>query len=192
MWKREEEPDLDALAAEAVQESIPSSEDPDPYTRWYHDETSAESRHPRPARALDLAEDDEDPFRTILFSDIESFLFVIEDPEVKLQFAFAAMNLLGVPSVPPGVGSDSPFYTDAHLSWSLDVKIERLWPPHRAQTGLPLIESSTGPSRAEGGVFSCPTKAWAMDQETICQDVQPWFSTIDKNIDGQCDLALVG
>lgn len=191
-WKREEEPDLDVLASDAAQGEQKSSEASDPYTRWYQDEVSAERRHSRPARALDLAEDDEDPFRTILFTDIQPLLFVIQNPEVKLQFAFAAMNLLGVPLVPPGVGSDSPFYTDPHLSWSLDVTTARFWPAQTTGDGSLTIEDSSGVSKRSPGVFDCPLKAWAADRETLCGDVQPWFSTLDKDLTAQCDLALVG
>ena len=180
---------------EATDTSLPAtigdSSNKDPYERWYRDEMATEKQHARPARALDLADDDEDPFRTILFSDIEAFLFVIQESDVKLQFAYAALNLFGLPIVPPGIGSDAALFTDPHLSWSLDVHSSRLWPVRRSVSETLLPVESEGPLSRRVEAFGSPLKAWAIDEETVCADIQPWFANIDKVGLADCDLDLV-
>ena len=165
--------------------------DKDPYERWYRDEMATERQHARPARALDLADDDEDPYRTILFSDIEAFLFVIQEPDVKLQFAYAALNLFGLSIVPPGIGSDATLFNDPHLSWSLDIQSSRLWPVRRSMLESPSAIESAGPMNQRVEAFGSPLKAWAIDEETVCADIQPWFVNVDKIGLADCDLDLV-
>jgi hypothetical protein len=163
----------------------------DPYQRWFHDEMAFEKCHARPTRALDLAEDDEDPYRTILFSDIDAFLFVIQEADVKLQFAYAALNLLGLSIVPPGIGSDAALFTDPHLSWSLNVGNSRLWPANRPiYESSRMVESMEAPAQGVQA-FIGPLKAWAIDDETVCADIQSWFANIDKVGLADCDLDLV-
>jgi hypothetical protein len=171
---------------EHVEESKPvtnpqRSDTLDPYVRWYQDESAIEEQDSLPARALDLSEDDEDPYRTILFSDISPFLFVIQSPDVKLQFAYAAVNMFGVPLVPPGVGSNSAFYTDPYLSWSLDTDPDRLWPSRTNDSMLMLESAQSSKIHITQRTFTCPLKAWASDQQTLCEDVRPWFASITQS-----------
>jgi hypothetical protein len=189
-WDQRQNYDTEGADA-SLPATIGDSSIANPYERWYHDEMATEKQHARPARALDLADDDEDPFRTILFSDIEAFLFIIQEPGVKLQFAYAALNLFGLSIVPPGIGSDAALFTDPHLSWSLDVHSSRLWPVRRSVSETLLSIEPAGPLSQSVEAFGSPLKAWAIDEETVCADIQPWFANIDKVGLADCDLDLV-
>jgi hypothetical protein len=191
-WNRDRVDDSNALVPEVTGTVLRPSEESDPYKRWYQDEMATEKLYARPARALDLDDDDDDPYRTILFSDISPLLFVIQDPEVKLHFAFGALNVLGLPLVPPGVGSDAALFMDPHLSWTLDVNPPRLWPARRLDKGSTLAIEGGSVSARQLDAFTSPVKAWAIDDETACGDVQVWFANLDQNGVALCDLDFIG
>lgn len=182
--------DLDAFTTFPSGRTAPAepSQLSDAYVRWFTDEFAAEMQDSRPVRALDLSQDDEDPFRVIMFEDISPFLFVIQSPAVKLQLAYAAINVFGVPLVPSDVGSDSPFYTDPHLSWSQNTSPARLWPPMDTTTTSRISYDASPDSLLIG---DCPIKAWATDRETVCPDVAPWFTTLDTSVLADADIELV-
>ena len=59
----------------------PPSSHPDRYTRWALNEASGDRLHPLPSRSFDNPDDD-DPYATILFSDVRPLLVEFRSPGV--------------------------------------------------------------------------------------------------------------
>lgn len=194
-WQRET-----LSEAEALPESpsdIASSTHSDPFIRWYHDETAAD-RHLRPgkASALSVAEEEEDdPYRVVLFDDIRPFLFVIQNAEVKLQLIYAVLNYLGLPFGVPDLGTNTTFSKDPHLQWALAANPAArmlLWPPRPAghQT-LDWSETQESAALPAVDVMSCPIKLWLLTADTAFEDILDWFSVNQVGIRDSVDTGIL-
>jgi hypothetical protein len=194
-WQRET-----LSEAEALPESpsdIASSTHSDPFIRWYHDETAAD-RHFRPgkASALSVAEEEEDdPYRVVLFDDIRPFLFVIQNAEVKLQLIYAVLNYLGLPFGVPDLGTNTTFSKDPHLQWALAANPAArmlLWPPRPAghQT-LDWTETQESAALPAVDVMSCPIKLWLLTADTAFEDILDWFSVNQVGIRDSVDTGIL-
>lgn len=154
----------------------------DPFVRWFQDETAADQFiRPAKASAINTAEeDDDDPYRIVLFDDIRPFLFVIRSPEVKLQLVYAVLNYLGLPFAIPDLGTNTAFARDPHLQWALAANSKArlaLWPEKPASRPRldlsPTLGSAALPSI---DFFSSPVKMWLLTEDTAFEDVLAWFS----------------
>lgn len=177
-WQKQAAPDE---STDQPQLFEPSTSD-DPYIRWYEDETAADHCiRPGKASALAMAEDDDDdPFKVILFDDIKPFLFVIRNPEVKLQLVYAVLNYLGLPFGIPDLGTNTAFSRDPHLQWALAANPKArsaLWPEKPVErqrlSWSEMQESSVLPSV---DFLSCPVRMWFLTEETAFEDFSAWFS----------------
>lgn len=72
----------------------------DPYIRWALDEQAF--GHSLPTRGID-ENSDEDPYSTVLFSDIRPFLIDLRAPRAKESFRLIWLSFLGIPI--PGLAS---------------------------------------------------------------------------------------
>lgn len=146
-----------------------------PFEQWYKAERHQERHAFRPALATDLDLDDEDPYRVILFADVEPFLFVLQSSEVRLQLAFSFLSFLGLPFAPPGTTTASPAARDPHLHWSLtnnDSMRSRMWP-----TMEPF--ETHGVSATVETPFSSPVKSWLSDSSDQFARNGQWFRLLD-------------
>lgn len=197
-WDRwQGEARVDAETAENDVAEIERSTDSDPFSRWFHDETAAD-RCIRPGKASTLsmaAEEDDDPYRIVLFDDIRPFLFVIRNAEVKLQLVYAVLNYLGLPFGIPDLGTNTAFARDPHLQWALAVNRKArlaLWPKRPASR--PHLEwDMTQESAASPSVdfFSCPVKMWLLTEDTAFEDVLSWFSDNQVGLQDSVDVGLL-
>ncbi|KAJ9115024.1 hypothetical protein QFC22_005352 [Naganishia vaughanmartiniae] len=195
-WQRDTLPESESQPENS--NDIASSIHSDPFIRWHDDETAADRQiRPGKASALSVAEEEEDdPYRVVLFDDIRSFLFVIHNAEVKLQLVYAVLNYLGLPFGVPDLGTNTTFSKDPHLQWSLSANPaarKSLWPPKPAAVRQVLDWSETQESAALPAVdiMSCPVKLWLLTSDTAFEDVFLWFSVNQAGIRDSLDAALL-
>ncbi|WWD09643.1 hypothetical protein V865_007771 [Kwoniella europaea PYCC6329] len=159
-----------------------------PYEKWLEAELHAESNYSMPGRATDLNEEvEDDPYHTILFSDIRPFLFRINSPEVRLQLIYAFLTFLGLPFTPPDVPSSSPATNDPHLQWTLahnPAKRNSFWPPRQSSKRLPwqtIGGEPMDPARTRGldDPFESPVKCWLQNRSTILGRKGRWFTDLN-------------
>ena len=143
-----------------------------------------------PGRATDLdTADEEDPYRVILFSDIQPFLFPVKHPEVRLQLIYAFLSFLGLPFTPPDVPSTSASTSDPHFLWALAHNSRRrsaFWPTRASskqlawQTvgGEPMDPAQT---RALQDPFPCPIRSWAQGRGTLFAQTGKWFQDMQAS-----------
>lgn len=86
-------PDLPSAPAPDPTVARQTSEASDPYQRWYEDERRRDAQGHRPLRTS--AESD-DPYATVLFSDIRSFLSPIRSQEGSAWLRYAWLSLSGL------------------------------------------------------------------------------------------------
>lgn len=177
-WQKQAMPDE---STEQPQHCEPSTS-ADPYIRWYEDETAADHCiRPGKASALAMSEDeDDDPFKIILFDDIKPFLFVIRNPEVKLQLVHAVLNYFGLPFGIPDLGTNTAFSRDSHLHWALAANPKArsaLWPDKPVERQrLDRSEMQESSVLPPVDFLSCPARMWFLTEETAFQDILAWFS----------------
>lgn len=163
------------------------------FERWLEAERNAETTHSLPGRAKGL-DDDEDPFRVVLFSDVQPFLFFIRSPEVRLQLVYTFLTFLGLPFSPPETPTTSPVLSDPHLRNGLaynSTARAAFWPPQVGRRRLPWQTVGGEPMTPEASSalshpFGCPVKCWASDQSTLFGQSGKWF----RDLEG-ADLAHV-
>ncbi|KAJ9111443.1 hypothetical protein QFC19_001212 [Naganishia cerealis] len=191
-WQRESLPDTAIPADDPI--NVEGSAYADPFIRWYHDETAAD-RQIRPGKAsvLSAAEDeDDDPYRVVLFDDIRPFLFVINDTEVKLQLIYAVLNYLGLPFGVPDLGTNTNLAKDPHLQWALGTNSAArmsLWPPKPASRRA--LDWSEAQESAPVDIISCPVKFWLLTPDTAFEDILAWFSVNQPGIQDSVDITML-
>lgn len=189
-WRKEAVPE--ETVEQESQQPDPSTGD-DPFIRWFHDETASD-RFIRPGKASSLAiadDDDDDPFKIILFDDIRPFLFVIRNPEVKLQLVYAVLNYLGLPFGVPDLGTNTAFSRDPHLQWALASNPQArsaLWPEKPvARQRLDWSETQESAALPPVDFLSCPVKMWFLTEETAFEDILSWFSVNQVGLQDSVD-----
>lgn len=190
--------------ANAMELDIPSngstdfepSTESDPFVRWFQDETAADRCiRPGKASAIDTAaEEEDDPYRIILFDDIRPFLFVIRNPEVKLQLVYAVLNYLGLPFGIPDLGTNTAFARDSHLQWTLAANHKArlaLWP--EKPTSLPRLDWDSQESAASTPIdfFASPVKMWLLTEDTAFEDILTWFSINQAGLQHSVDVGFL-
>lgn len=195
LWQGADAMDLD-VPPNGPTEFEPST-DSDPFVRWFQDETAADRCiRPGKASAIDTAEEDnDDPYRVVLFDDIRSFLFVIKNPEVKLQLVYAVLNYLGLPFGIPDLGTNTAFARDPHLQWALAANQKArlaLWPEKTANHSR-LDWSLTPESMTFSPIdfFSSPVKMWLLTEDTAFEDVLAWFNINQAGLQQSVDVAFL-
>ncbi|WVW82554.1 hypothetical protein I302_104565 [Kwoniella bestiolae CBS 10118] len=172
----------------------------DPFEKWLEAETHAESTYSLPGRATDLNEEvEDDPYHTVLFSDIRPFLFTVTSPEVRLQLIYAFLTFLGLPFSPPDVPSSSPASNDPHLHWTLaynQAKRNTFWPARQSTKRLPwqtVGGEPMDPERTRGldNPFASPVKCWMQDRNTMLGRKGSWFNDLDAIDIATLDIDVV-
>lgn len=174
-----------------------ASTESDPFIRWFQDETAADQFiRPGKASAINTAEeDDDDPYRIVLFDDIRPFLFVIRNPEVKLQLVYAVLNYLGLPFGIPDLGTNTAFARDPHLQWAIAANSKArlcLWPEKPANR--PRLDWSPIPGSAvlpSVDFFASPVKMWLLTEDTAFEDVLAWFSVNQVGLRESVDVGFL-
>ncbi|EIW72388.1 hypothetical protein TREMEDRAFT_26535 [Tremella mesenterica DSM 1558] len=165
------------------------SQSSDSLERWLEAERQAESVFSLPGRASNL-DDEEDPFRVVLFSDIQPFLTFIRTPSARLQLIYAYLSFLGLPFTPSDVPSSAPSNLDPKLNWSIlhnDALRTSFWPPRQTnirrlpwQTvgGEPMEPETRSPLEIP---FPCPVRCWTQGRETMFAPTHDWFRILDNS-----------
>jgi hypothetical protein len=192
-WRKDAAPE-ETLEQLPVQSE--SSTAGDPFIRWYEDEKAADrSIRPDKASSLAMAEDDDDPFKIVLFDDIRPFLFVIRNPEVKLQLVYAVLNYLGLPFGVPDLGTNTAFSRDPHLQWALAANPKArsaLWPERPvARQRLDWSETQESAALPPVDFLSCPVRMWFLTEETAFEDILDWFSVNPVGLQDSVDTAFL-
>ena len=119
----------------------------DPYTRWAEDELSVDCTHQLPTRTIDDLE--EDPYSTILFSDIRPLLLQLQTLRAKQVFRLIWLSFLGL--YLPGLSASlSPVPSDcADDRWSCG----HLSSPRSLSAIFPLKTSSRITADSQAGVL---------------------------------------
>jgi hypothetical protein len=162
---------------------VPVNATTDPFDRWLEAERQAERFAHLPGRATDLDANDEDPYRVILFSDIEPLLFPIQDQHARLQLANAFFDLLGVSFGVTSSSKSSP--PDPFWTMSLNGSLRQaFWPTkpekrpaHWRRTGDEAIVPEIASTLAQP--FNCPAKNWATEPCTLFSHPDTWFRNLD-------------
>jgi hypothetical protein len=156
------------------------------FERWLEAERHAGATHSLPGRAKNL-DDDEDPFRVVLFSDVQPFLFFIRSPEVRLQLVYAFFTFMGLPFSPPETSTTSPAVADPHLRNGLaynDIARTAFWPSKMGARKLPWQTVGGEPMTPEASSalvhpFASPVKSWASDPSTLFAQSGKWYRDLD-------------
>ncbi|WWC58836.1 uncharacterized protein I303_101380 [Kwoniella dejecticola CBS 10117] len=160
----------------------------DPFERWLEAELRAENTYAMPGRATVLDNEvEDDPYHTILFSDIRPFVFDVTSPEVRLQLIYAFLSFLGLPFTPPDMPSSSPATNDPYLQWTLaqnPQKRNAFWPPRQSQRKLPwqtVGGEPMDPERSRGldHPFESPVKNWLQDRSSLLGRKGSWFTDLE-------------
>ncbi|KAK4060748.1 uncharacterized protein Triagg1_10651 [Trichoderma aggressivum f. europaeum] len=121
-WRHYVETGSDGDAAEPVQAApIAPSSSRDVYKAWAHLEHSRSQAAKMPARTMDDGTDD-DPFRVVMYSDIQPLLFLIPSsvlPEVSTQLVDAFLLFCGFPPAFRASSWTELAYGDQFISSSL-------------------------------------------------------------------------
>ena len=120
-----------------------------------------------PARTLDEVGED-DPYRVILFSDLQDF--ILDPPQHKdhVLLATAFLSFCGLPPLP-----DSE-YRERSNSWDEDPFI-RSGVLHEQVT-----EKTSGPLRNTDDPFTIPTKSCVISTECLFSQSAPWYVCFDE------------
>ncbi|KAL1408845.1 hypothetical protein Q8F55_005659 [Vanrija albida] len=181
-WKATHSADDDGEVLTEPTVPLPKSASDDPYAKWLEAERHAESAYPLPGRVRVVDALDDDPFHTIIFADVEPFLFPVQTPGARLQLIYAFFNFLGLPFTPPDVPTSSPSSTDPHLRWELSQNAalrNAFWPPR--PTAKKILWQTVGGEpmdpeqpRSLQSPFGCPVKSWVSDRGTLFGGAD-WF-----------------
>ncbi|TFK56970.1 DUF1740-domain-containing protein [Heliocybe sulcata] len=167
-----------------ARETNTSSEDPDPYRRWSTNELVADKRHQLPSRTTD---DIDDPYATVLFSDIRPLLCQWESTKAKHAFRLTWISYLGLHI--PGFVSSLSFRPLGNLDdrwaytqFSEEYKLNALLPlesKRRVITSDSFAGALVGKERRYSSEFG-PVKDWAFGI------IDPLESLLDGEGKGRC------
>lgn len=154
----------------------------EPFTLWLAAETVADeavlsARTDDEARQVAEGQTDEDdPFKLVLWPDVEGFLLPLSSESSRMQLVFALFSFLDLPFAPPEVSTSTPFFSDAFLLNTLaHSPLGRLafFPEHLRSPGTvprKLISDGGMEPEQEGGIPSpheCPIKATPVTAEAL-------------------------
>lgn len=148
----------------------------DPYVAWYEVERQIAERDRRPMRTTDITaeEDDDDPFRVVLFSDIRQFMVVFRSPLARSQLARGALVYLGL--------CDSVAKYENHLgTWAFaasEFARAQLWPDES-------LKASPTPS------LSPAVRVWQSTAETLFGSSAGWFGILSAEDAKHIDVDFV-
>ncbi|CAG8460298.1 12938_t:CDS:10 [Ambispora leptoticha] len=162
----------------------------DGYHNWLMAEIELEKAQALPLRSDSKNEnlEIEDPFRIVLFDDIQSFIFDLTSPKARNNMIYACFNFLGLP-FNPCRSSRHSFVTDAFLHPKLaneSLANSNFWPlsENSAFTvvnnihGI-LMESET--RTGDNNVFKFPLKTFPQENDNLFKS-DDWFSICEETM----------
>jgi len=120
--------------------------------------------------------DEDDPFKLVLWPDVEGFLLPLYSESSRLQLVYALFSFLDLPFAPPEVSTSTPFFSDAFLLNTLahsPLGRTAFFPEHlRSPGAVPrkLLGDGGMEPEQEGGISSphdCPIKATPVTIEAL-------------------------
>lgn len=154
--------------------------------KWQENERTGRLRRLKPARTLDsTAADDDDPYRVIVFEDLRNLLFAVVTPDARQQLTYAFLSFLGLPLVPPDVGTNAAYFTDAFLSSDI-ADSERLqaqlW--HAPEPRGPAVSADGFAAETKSGIrhpFASPFKVFPASVTSLFAPADRWFVPFDQD-----------
>lgn len=178
------------------QEQNTGGQDPDPFEEWAKSERQASQSRRRPTRTTDTLNDDQDdPYSTILFSDIRSLLFVVSSPDARSQLIYSFLFYLGLPLTPPDTPSTSRLASDTFLHADdfspsfAPSKRAAFWPTQSTDDFLRALipfETIGGqpmePVRTSGisDPFQPPFRKFPLSPDSLFPSQPRWFCLLDQ------------
>lgn len=179
--------------------SIPAQQKANPFQRWLHAECQAAQRSSMPGRTTDdSSDDDRDPFRVVLFSDIRPFLFQIRCEATRRQLIFAFLRFIDIRASPLNAPSDSRFNLDPRTTWSSAFDRSpgsAFWPSKSQRKAATVWQKIDGEPMAPQistvhGTFSCPVRSWQSDSATRVGSSISWFRDLEGENGSSLDFPL--
>ncbi|KAI9004189.1 NRDE-2, necessary for RNA interference-domain-containing protein [Gaertneriomyces semiglobifer] len=160
-------------------------DEPDVFERWARQEAFEEYSHWLPYRGAS-DEDIEDPYRTILFEDIQPLLFDLQLNCSKVRLIYAFLQFLGVP-FNEGLSSKHSYFEDCfvHGEFANATSAARFW-PSGATLLLQTADTNQSEQREESGLVPPPLKIHPQTLNNTYGGAS-WF-----NIWTQNDASLLG
>ena len=170
----------------------------DPFDQWLAAERHAALVSMRPART-ETVTDTDDPFRTVLFDDFRSLLFVLHSPQSHLQLVYAFLTFCGLPFTPDGVPSNTLFAQDSFIHCELVYNAStraKFWPTPQAPTKQRFATIEDVPMELERQVgmrtpFSSPFKIIPTSFDVLFAKPDQWFTLIEPGDLNHLDCDLV-
>lgn len=160
----------------------PSATVEDPFALWLAAESVAEEAvlsirtDDEPRQVAEGQTDEDDPFKLVLWPDVEGFLLPLNSESSRVQLVFALFSFLDLPFAPPEVSTSTPFFSDAFLHNTLahsSLGRVAFFPDHLRSPGVvsrKLIGDGGMEPEQEGGIPSphdCPIKATPVTTEAL-------------------------
>ncbi|CAG8548926.1 4305_t:CDS:10 [Ambispora gerdemannii] len=169
---------------------ISPDEAEDGYHNWLMAETELEKTQTLPLHSDSKNEnlEVEDPFRIVLFDDIQNFIFNLTSPKARNNLIYACFNFLGLP-FNPCRSSRHPLVTDAFLHPILtndSLANSNFWPPSE-NSALTLINNIHGvlmeseTRSGDNNVFKFPLKTFPQENDNIFKS-DNWFSICEESM----------
>lgn len=161
------------------------------FHKWYDTETQAEQES-RPLRSHETFPNDIDPFRVVMFSDIQSLMFPIRTSESLRHLAVAFLRLLGVGIAPPKSPTSVRINNDPHM-----VPIntsDTFWPSPLSTKDRPwqvIAGEAMEPIRQPHlhKMTDSPVKCWSTTRDTLLGI--DWFRDLDVGSIAGKDLIMI-
>lgn len=156
----------------------------DPYIRWCRSENHFDAQDHLPTRAEDLdgEDQDQDPYRVVIFDDLRSLLVDVQSTENRHGMVFLALRLLGLPANDPAALLDTADGVADVASTDIfglqEAGSKDL--PWDAAGGLGLVKSEA---------VNTPVKRWATNLDTLY--ATGWFADFEESAVKRLDLRLI-
>lgn len=194
--------DASAVGAAAPLPQHPSSTSIDPFVTWGNTEAAAQQDCSRSARASDL--DAPDPYSTVIFADIQPFLFSITSIDARYQLVYSFLAFLGLPMTPPDTSSATALAGDPFLhgeAFCTNAQEAAFWPAQTSEDFLASLVSfdaidghAMEPARqsAMSDPFSVPVRKFPLSPDVLYRNNPAWFCLIPQQEHlRQLDLPLI-
>lgn len=145
----------------------------DRYQQWAQAECRSAARNRMPAKMGELDEDESDPHRSVVFTDIRPLMFPIRSPDVAEQLCWTFLHFLGMPLRPPGAPSNVAISSDPHLCSFGSSR--HFWPEQKPRQS-PWRNEIGELDDSQQTLPTSPVSCCATDRENVWST--EWFQTL--------------
>jgi hypothetical protein len=163
---------LAPIRPDQSQPNVMQDANSDPYAAWSAIERSRDETFHLPSRTAD---EDDDPYATVLFADVKPFLFILGSQDTGHTFRLLWLNFLGlhVPGFSLGGGQDGDASASSDAKWAAThlsgrAYLDALFPsPEEARRRIVAADAQAGvlvgrEREFMARAFENPVKEWAL------------------------------